>query len=98
VCAYLEVQQMWTHPRYSAGVAICRSGSTSRLISSYKLLMKGKLREWDGHLPMVVLACWCGGCATRRCSTWSGPYTPYMRWCLGERHSSALSPSRICLW
>jgi hypothetical protein len=52
VCAYLGVRQMWTSPRYSDGAAR-QERKHLQINQVLKLLVKGKLREWDDYLPMV---------------------------------------------
>ena len=53
VCAYLEIRQMWTSPRYSDGAAR-QERKHLQINQQLKLLVQGKLRQWDEYLPMVA--------------------------------------------
>ena len=53
MCAYLEIRQMWTSPRYSDGAAR-QERKHLQINQQLKLLVQGKLRQWDEYLPMVA--------------------------------------------
>ena len=85
VCAYLEIQQMWTSPRYSDGVAR-QERKHLQINQQLKLLVKGKLRELDDYLPMVM---W----RLRNAKVQHLGYTPYEM--VFGRPPQQLSPSHL---
>ena len=87
VCAYLEIQQMWTSPRYSDGAAR-QERKHLQINQQLKLLVGGKLREWDDYLPMVM---W----RLRNARVQHLGYTPYEM--VFGRAPQQLSPSHLAL-
>ena len=87
VCAYLGVRQMWTSPRYSDGAAR-QERKHLQINQVLKLLVKGKLREWDDYLPMVK---W----RLRNTKVQHLGYTP--RQMVFGRAAQQLSPSHLSL-
>jgi hypothetical protein len=87
VCAYLGIRQMWTSPRYSDGAAR-QERKHLQINQVLKLLVKGKLREWDDYLPIVK---W----RLRNTNVQHLGYTP--RQMVFGRATQQLSPSHLSL-